>query len=240
MPVFPDFDRFFSIGEWLNGRLSVRDNLFRIIDNSDETKKVAFQASGITTATTRTLTIPDADDTIVGIAATQTLTNKTLTSPVISTAALRRNVVDTGGAFATPIVLTAATSGSVYLLDDAAGLDFTLPTLAAASDLGINYTFVVQTEVTSNSYRITAGAAADLYLGQILMFDKDAATGDTNGLISLFRPDVSDDDAFTIAGADDTTGSLVGGWVEFIAISTTRWYVRGVLIGDGALATVFA
>jgi hypothetical protein len=37
------------------------DNVFRIIDDGDNTKKIAFQASGISTGTTRTITMPDAD-----------------------------------------------------------------------------------------------------------------------------------------------------------------------------------
>lgn len=40
------------------------DNVFRIEDNLDATKEIAFQASGITTGTTRTLTVQDADGTI--------------------------------------------------------------------------------------------------------------------------------------------------------------------------------
>lgn len=40
------------------------DNTFRIQDNSDATKQIAFEASGITTGTTRTLTSPDASGTI--------------------------------------------------------------------------------------------------------------------------------------------------------------------------------
>ena len=40
------------------------DNTFRIQDNSDATKQAAFEASGISTGTTRTLTIPDASGTI--------------------------------------------------------------------------------------------------------------------------------------------------------------------------------
>jgi hypothetical protein len=69
--------------EPVDGR--VRDASFLIVDNSDPTKKIAFQASGITTATTRTLTAPDASTTIVGTDATQTLSNKTLTAAVLNT-----------------------------------------------------------------------------------------------------------------------------------------------------------
>lgn len=70
--------------------ITVNDSALTIQDNADTTKKAVFQLSGITTATTRTLTVPDANTTIVGTDATQTLTNKTLTSPVIST------IVNTG------------------------------------------------------------------------------------------------------------------------------------------------
>ena len=40
------------------------DNLFRVYDETDPTKVMAFQNSGITTGNTRTLTIPDANGTI--------------------------------------------------------------------------------------------------------------------------------------------------------------------------------
>lgn len=57
------------------------DNSTLIVDDGDNTKVFRFEASGITTATTRVLTVPDADLTIVGTATTQTLSNKTLTAP---------------------------------------------------------------------------------------------------------------------------------------------------------------
>lgn len=63
---------------------SFQDSTFSIYDNSDVTKLLQFQLSGITTGTTRTLTVPDASTTLIGTDTTQTLTNKTLTSPVIS------------------------------------------------------------------------------------------------------------------------------------------------------------
>ena len=45
---------------------SLEDSTTTIYDNLDNTKKIAFQVSGLTTATTRTLTAPDADITLVG------------------------------------------------------------------------------------------------------------------------------------------------------------------------------
>lgn len=64
--------------------VTLKDTLFTLQDNSDTTKQAVFELSGLTTATTRTYTLPDASTTIVGTGATQTLTNKTLTSPTIN------------------------------------------------------------------------------------------------------------------------------------------------------------
>ena len=47
------------------GAFTFSDADFQVFDNSDNTKILALQCSGITTATTRTLTIPDANGTIL-------------------------------------------------------------------------------------------------------------------------------------------------------------------------------
>lgn len=44
--------------------IAARDDRFTIGDNADTTKKIAFEASGITTGTTRTLTAPNASGTL--------------------------------------------------------------------------------------------------------------------------------------------------------------------------------
>lgn len=64
--------------------VNVADSTFNLRDNTDTTKIAQFQCSGITTATTRTFTLPDANTTIVGTDTTQTLTSKTLTAPTLN------------------------------------------------------------------------------------------------------------------------------------------------------------
>jgi hypothetical protein len=79
---------------------SLVDNSTWIIDNIDDTKRFQFEVSGVTTGTTRTLTVPDTDDTIVVLDETQTLTNKTITS---TTNTVRASELATTGA---SVVLT--------------------------------------------------------------------------------------------------------------------------------------
>ncbi len=59
--------------------ITVKDANLTLQDDSDTTKQLQFQLSGISASTTRTLTIPDASTTLVGTDTTQALTNKTLT-----------------------------------------------------------------------------------------------------------------------------------------------------------------
>jgi len=75
-----------------NKKLS--DSTTSIVDVTDATKALKFDVGGTTAitgtiatnfTTAKTITIPDATDTLVGRATTDTLTNKTLTSPALTT-----------------------------------------------------------------------------------------------------------------------------------------------------------
>ncbi len=92
-----------------NKTLTDSTTLFQ--DESDNTKKLAFQLSGITTGNTRTLTIPDASTTIVGTDNTAILTNKTIDGD--------NNTVQD---LALTSLKTNLTDASKFLVRDASGI----------------------------------------------------------------------------------------------------------------------
>lgn len=84
----------------------VDDTTFKIVDSSDTTKKIALNAGGTTGTTTtliaaqtanRDITFPDATTTLVGTDATQTISNKTYASPIVSGGSLDQSAA---GSFA--------------------------------------------------------------------------------------------------------------------------------------------
>lgn len=122
--------------------------------------------------------------------------------------------------------LPASGSGAVYLFDTAAGITYTLP----APVVGMTYTFVVTTSVTSSNHKVITNAGTVLLQGTILgatttatMFE--SVTGSSN--ISV-----------TMNGT--TTGGLVGTQIEFRCLSSTLWQVTGNNFGSGSPATPFA
>jgi hypothetical protein len=113
--------------------LTVPDANFSIVDDGDQTKIVKFQASGLTTGTTRTLTVPDASGTLA-------LTSNNLSVFAATTSAQLAGVIsdETGSGalvFAnSPTLVTptlGAASATTILLGD--GL-VTAPALAFTGD----------------------------------------------------------------------------------------------------------
>lgn len=96
---------------------TLKDNSFTLQDNGDSSKQLQFDLASITVSTTRTLTVPDANTTLVGTDATQTLTNKTIsgssnTITNVPTAALPYSGAVT--AYYNGILTTTSTTGATH------------------------------------------------------------------------------------------------------------------------------
>lgn len=106
-------------GTFTGPTIAVNDNEFTLRDDGDATKQLRLQLSGITTGTTRTITVPDASTTLVGTDATQTLTNKSIVATQLTGTlqaaqfpALTGDVTTTAGGLATTLATVNANVGS--------------------------------------------------------------------------------------------------------------------------------
>lgn len=137
------------------------------------------------------------------------------------------NVTSLTAATAAP---TAANSGTTYVFNKADGVVVTLPVPV----VGLEYSFIVGTTITSNSYKVITDAGTTLLSGSIL-------GSVTNTANKSWVGDGSTHLAVTQAAAStNATGGIIGSWVRFMAISTTQWNVVGLTVAGGTPTTPFA
>ena len=155
------------------------------------------------------------------------------------TAGVNNLITDVENITAATKTLTAADTGTTYLLNRAGGIVITLPTAAA----GLKFKFIIGTTFTG-TFSIDGASANDIFTAAstIIISDKDAP-----GTVSLkqFHADGSDDDKMTMDA--DTKGRFVGGEIDCLGIATgvhgsatALWQMNGFTFGDGSLATPFA
>lgn len=135
-------------------------------------------------------------------------------------------------------VVTAATrtileadSGTLFVLDRAAGIAMTVPSDPADATW---YEFEVKTDVTASSYSITLtnGSGTELLSGFI--YGKKSATADER-----FLPDLVNDVVISMNGT--TTGGTRGTSFRIVYDKpNVRWYTSGYFYGSGTLATPFS
>lgn len=82
------------------GPSTVSDSVLRVQDNGDATKQLAFEVSGVTTGTTRTLTVPNASGTVA------------LTGDAIAASQVTSGVLDVAR------LATGTPTGSKFVRDD--------------------------------------------------------------------------------------------------------------------------
>jgi hypothetical protein len=64
--------------------LTIKDTLFTVQDNADATKQMVLELSGITTGNTRTLTVPNATTTLLGLSDVATQANQETATSLIT------------------------------------------------------------------------------------------------------------------------------------------------------------
>jgi len=116
-------------------------------------------------------------------------------------------------------VITAADSGTTFILGAAGGAAITLPSVANAGD-GFNCKFIVGTAFETSSWTITATAA--IMVGGINELDVD--TGD-NG------PSTVAGTILTLAASGETIGDYVD-----IICAGTKMFISGQSKGDGFMS----
>lgn len=196
----------------VTGGQDMVDNVTAIVDNGDNTKKLKFDAAGITTATTRTVTVPDADTTMVGTDVAQTLSGKTFSDAI------------TGAQITTPSNPASGYNKIYFKSDDkpyvldSAGNETDI--ISGDSTLNIasksaNYT------VTTNDDLLLADSSGGAFTFTM------PTEADSSGLVFTFKKTSSDFNAVTIdndAAGEITTINTEGETVK-ITSDGTSWYV---------------
>lgn len=131
------------------------------------------------------------------------------------------------------LALTAAQSGSLIILDRAAGTAVTLPTTPA---VGTYFDFMVSVTNTSVGNKIITGSATELLVGMIVNCDTDSSDA-----VAIWKSLVGTANiSVTLGGANTTTGGLKGDWVRFTCLNSTTWNVEGNTLATGTVATPFS
>jgi len=194
-----------------------------------------------------TITFFNATDTIVGRATTDTLTNKTLTSPTLGgtatgTYTLAGTPTFTSPTINTPIMasesvtaaggtetLTSADCGQTTLLDTASGSVVTLP---ASTGTGCVFRFLVTVTNTTNDHSVVL-VGNDEFQGGLISIGTTADQTD-----AFTAADGGDVDAIQMNGS--TEGGLLGTYIVVQDVAADTWGLSGIVISTDASATMLA
>lgn len=115
--------------------------------------------------------------------------------------------------------LNVGESGSLVILDRAAGCTITLPSVASGATPGTFYDFMVSVTCTSNSYKIITGAGTELLVGSILNCDTDSTDA-----VAIWKALVGS--SYISVNMDGSTqGGIKGDRIRITNLNSTTWQV---------------
>lgn len=192
-----------------------------VVDGTDASKKINFSASGATTSTTttlasvatssRTLTLPNSTDTLAGIAASQTLTNKTIGDALIMS--------QVSSPVSSPTSTTkfyAKSDGRLYYFPSGGA-----ETLVGAGAGGIIY---AADTGTANAYVITPTNAATGYVaGDTYAF---LAANDNTGASTLNVSSLGAKNILGVAGSAILPSAIRSGQIVIVTYDGTEFLLE--------------
>jgi hypothetical protein len=202
------------------GTQTFKDNKFEVVDDGDATKKLTLQLSGITTATTRTLTVPDKSGTIA------TTADLTLADPLNAAA----NTVVSGSYAATSSTTITITATNTFTVGQTVFIQFT--NTSGSSLTNGNFTIVTAAAgnftITYGSSVTSAGTCITTRYGIIAL----ATSTDLSARTDTLRAVSSSNLTITRATAVTSTS---GASIDFTSIPA--WVKRITLMFNGVSTT---
>ncbi len=180
------------------------DNGFRVRDNSDNTKQLAFECSGITSSTTRTLTVPDENGTLVtsgAIVNADINASAAIAGSKITPNFVAQNIFTTG----------TVTSGDINISDATPKLTFTDSDDNPDFSIAVGSNAFNFSDVTNNAirFRINSDGHVDV-LGNLDVGAGLDVTGNITVSGTVDGVDIATRDAL-FGGLTSSSGALTNG-----------------------------
>ena len=191
--------------------ITLKDTNFTIQDDGDTTKQAKFNVSGVSTGTTRTFSVPDVNDTLVTLTATQTLTNKSLSD---STTA----IVDSGDPTKQIKFNAAGTTGTSTTLTTGQTADV-IVTIPGST------TTLVGRDTSDSLTQKTIGESSSQSISNALNFFELGGTPSSNpssGILALYPK--SDHIFYTLTNAGVETPLLKNPTIQRFTTGTSVQY----------------